>query len=327
MSSSDELEQYERTEAQDILRLFKAAQPVHEVRAPSDFRLKVMRKIAERRERPRAFAWTAGWWQAAVVPALTALLVLSLGINTWFAARAWWTPDPAVQQTASRPLAPPGQEHPASAHDFQANMVVSTELDALVAANSTVEEQMVAFGFASKPVPAQSYFLGTLYAEALAYTRGGDTASAAGHWAAIRKEVEPIAQPLTVYARQMETLLTASADEQTADSAAELVAFMSLFEPLYENYTGERAAQTLPLFRAGTWLTNMRLAAAIGDKTALQTPATVRYFQHEMRRLEAPKGVLDALAHMGRMMEQDRLADQDVKKMLKLVKRVQELLG
>jgi hypothetical protein len=46
-----------------------------------------------------------------------------------------------------------------------------------------------------------------------------------------------------------------------------------------------------------------------------------------MRRLEAPKGVLDALAHMGRVMEQDTLADRDVKKMLKLVKRVQELLG
>jgi hypothetical protein len=102
---------------------------------------------------------------------------------------------------------------------------------------------------------------------------------------------------------------------------------MALFEPLYEDYAGERAAQTLPLFRAGTWLTNMRLAAAVGDKTALQTPATVRYFQNEMRRLEAPKGVLDALAHMGRVMEQDTLADRDVKKMLKLVKRVQELLG
>jgi hypothetical protein len=327
MSSADELEQYERTEAQDVLRLFKAAQPVHEVRAPADFRLKVMRKIAERRERPRAFAWTASWWQTTVVPALTALLVLSLGINTWFAVRAWWTPDPAVQQTASRPLAPPGQERPASAYDFQASMIVSAELGALVAANSTVEEQMVAFGFASKPLPARSYLLGTLYAEALAYTRGGDMASAAGHWATIRQEVEPIAQPLTAYARQMETLLTAPADEQTADSATELVAFMALFEPLYEDYAGERAAQTLLLFRAGTWLTNMRLAAAIGDKTALQTPATVRYFQNEMRRLEAPQGVLDELAHMGRMMEQERLADQDVKKMLKLVKRVQELLG
>jgi hypothetical protein len=30
---------------------------------------------------------------------------------------------------------------------------------------------------------------------------------------------------------------------------------------------------------------------------------------------------------MGRVMEQDTLADRDVKKMLKLVKRVQELLG
>jgi hypothetical protein len=46
-----------------------------------------------------------------------------------------------------------------------------------------------------------------------------------------------------------------------------------------------------------------------------------------MRRLEAPKGVLDAFAHMGLVVEQDTLADRDVKKMLKLVKRVQELLG
>jgi hypothetical protein len=300
MSSTDALEHYERTEAQDVLRVFKAAQPGDEVRAPLDFRLKLMQKIVERRERPRAFAWTAGWWPSAVVPALTALLVLSLGINTWLAARAWWTPEPAVQQTASRPPVPARQERPASAHDFQANMVASADWGALVAAHSTVEDQMVAFGFASKPTPARSYFLGTLYAEALAYTRSGDTASAAGHWASIRKEVEPIAYPLAAYARQMETLLTAPADER-GESTTELIAFMALFEPLYEDYVGERAAPALPLFRAGTWLTNMRLAAAIGDKTALQTPLAVRYFQDEMRRLEAPKGVLDAFSHMGRV--------------------------
>ncbi|MDH3604790.1 MAG: hypothetical protein OEU26_34730 [Candidatus Tectomicrobia bacterium] len=326
MSGTDELEQYERTEAQDIMHLFKAAKPVDEVRAPPDFRLKLMRKIAERRERPRAFAWRRGWFQAAFVPALAALLVLSLGGNAWFMARTWWTPEPVVQQTASRHPAPSRQERPASAHDFQAKMIRSADLGALVAANSTVEEQMVAFGFAPKSVLARSYFLGTLYAEALAYTRSGDTEAAAGHWAAIRKEVEPITQPLAVYARQMETLLLASADDE-ATRTTELVAFMALFEPLYEDYASERAAQTLPLFWAGTWLTNMRLAAAIGDKAALQTPATVRYFQDEMLRLEAPKGVLNALSRMGRVVQQDTLADRDVKVMLKLVKRVQELLG
>ena len=325
MSGTDELEQYERTEAQDILRLFEAAKPVDEVRAPSDFRLKLMRKIAERRERPRAFAGMRSWLQPAFVPALTALLVLSVGMNAWLTARTWWTPDPVVQQTASRHPAPSHQERPASAYGFQANLIRSADLGTLVAANSTVEDQMVAFGFASKPAPARSYFLGTLYTEALAYTRSGDTEAAAGHWAVIRKEVELIAKPLAVYARQMERLLTAPADEPTADSTTELVAFMALFEPLYEDYAGERAA--LPLFRAGTWLTNMRLAAAIGDKAALQTPATVRHFQDRMRRLDAPKGVLDALSRMGRVVEQDSLTDRDVKVMLKLVMKMQRLLG
>lgn len=320
MSSTNELEEYERTEARDILRLLKAAKPMGEVRAPPDFYLKLMRKIAERRDRPRAFAWPAGWLQPAVVPALTALLVLSLGINAWFTARTWWRPDPVAQQTAIRYPAPSRQERPASAYDFQANMIRSPELAVLAAANSTVKEQMVAFGFASKPTPARSYFLGTLYAEALAYARGGDTEAAAGHWAAMRKEVEAIAEPLAVYARQMETLLRAPADQQTADRATELVAFMALFEPLYEDYAGTRMAQ--PLFWAGTWLTNMRLAAALGDKAALQTPATVRYFQNEMRRLEAPKGVLKALSRMSQVVEQDALADRDVQEMLKLVQQV-----
>jgi hypothetical protein len=285
-----------------------------------------MRKIAERRERPRPFAWATAWLQPAVVPALTALLVLSLGLNTWWTARTWWTPEPVVQQTASRPPAPSRQEPPASAYDFQTNLIRNANLGALVDAHSTVEEQMVAYGFASKPAPARSYFLGTLYAEALAYARSGDTETATGRWVAIRKEVESIAKPLAVYTRHMETLLTAPADDQ-ADSRAELMALMALFEPLYEDYAGAGAVQTLPLFRAGTWLTNARLAAAIGDKAALQTPATVRYFQDEMLRLEAPKGVLDALSRMGRVVEQDTLADGDVKVMLKLVQRVQELLG
>ncbi len=325
MSSRDELEQYEQVEARDILRLFEAARPAHVTHAPADFRLKVLQKVSAQRERPRSFDWVRGWMTPALVPALTALLVLSLGANAWLARRSSGAGQlsASVEETTRQQAGLSKIQAPVAAAVFQAGLVERSDLGELVAAQSALKEQMVAFGFASQPAPAKSYFLGALYAEALAYTRSGDAATASQRWATIRQAVEPVASPLALYAGQMELLLTQS----EAGIAPETADLMALFEPLYETYTGAHTDPMVPLFRAGTWLTNMRLAAASGDKAALRTPATIRYFKGEMVRLEAPKGVLDALDGMGRLVEQDNLSDRDVKGLLRLVKKMQRSLG
>ena len=329
MPRKDELEHYEQTEAQDILRLFEAARPSEEYRAPADFRLNVLRALSQKRGRHSPLVWLQDWATSSWVPAAAAaLLVLSLGGNAWFVTQSLQTQNPTIQQTASLASGPSQSVQPApvSAYAFQSGIVSTADLGALAATHPAIEEQVIAFGFATQPAPARSYFLGALYAEALAYLRSGDTGAASERWETIHKTVEPLAEPLAVYASRLQQLLTAST-AMVAQEKSDLGVFMSLFESLYETYAGENAVQTLPLFRAGTWLTNMQLAAAAGDKVALRTPQTVAYFQQEMRRLEAPKGVLDALDQMQRVVDQKALTDRDVTALLRLVQKMQRLLG
>jgi hypothetical protein len=57
MSGQDELERYERTEARDLVRLFEMSRPQGELRAPPDFRLKVLSKIEKNTSRRGVFSW------------------------------------------------------------------------------------------------------------------------------------------------------------------------------------------------------------------------------------------------------------------------------
>ncbi len=78
MSHKDDLEQYERTEAEPIVRLLRQMAPPDVERAPPDFRVKVLVRIeAEKRARRKRFSWTFGY-QAPV--ALVAGVLLGIAV-------------------------------------------------------------------------------------------------------------------------------------------------------------------------------------------------------------------------------------------------------
>src|SRR5918999_1151539 len=83
MARQDELERYEQTEAQDILRLFAALRSSQEIRAPAGFRTQLLRRVMHQ-ETPRGLRRQLATLLTPVwVPSLTAALVLSLGANVW----------------------------------------------------------------------------------------------------------------------------------------------------------------------------------------------------------------------------------------------------
>ena len=100
--------------------------------------------------------------------------------------------------------------------------------------------------------------------------------------------------------------------------------FLALFQPLFEDFAKSRGEAQLTLFGAGAWLVDMSLAA--GDKSLLHQPQKVEYFRREMQRLNAPKGVLDALNELGQLAAKREMTDGDVSNILKLVKDVQTIL-
>jgi hypothetical protein len=209
-----------------------------------------------------------------------------------------------------------------NAYVFQAGLTKEADLGALVTKQAAIERQVVAFGFATKPAPAKSFLIGALYVEALAYVRSGDLQAAAQRWATIAKELAPFPEPLATHMHTVQKLL------QSQNPAPETVgASLALFEPFYEASIKDTDTAQLTLFQMGAWLGNMSLAAAANDQAALRHIDTVEYFSHQMHRLHAPTGVLDALDRLRAILGQADLTDRDVNAVLKLVQKMQRMLG
>jgi hypothetical protein len=319
MPQPDELERYERTEAQDIIHLIEAARPSQEIPTPANFRANVLAKVEQRRSRQGVLTWITAVLTPTWAPALAAALLLSLGFNAWLGFRILDQPETGGQQVAGTLQ---GVHGPLNAYVFQAGLSREADLGALVTKQAAIERQVVAFGFAAKPAPAKSFLIGALYIEALAYVRSGDLQAAAQRWATIDKELVSVAEPLATHIHTVQRLL------ESQNPAPETVgASLALFEPFYEAYVQDTDTAQLTLFQMGAWLGNMSLAAAANDKAALRHIDTIEYFSHEMQRLHAPTGVLDALDRLRAMLGQADITDRDVNGVLKLVQKMQRMLG
>ena len=102
---------------------------------------------------------------------------------------------------------------------------------------------------------------------------------------------------------------------------------LTLFQPFFEDYAKSKSGDKLILFRAGTWLMDMSLAAAGKDKNLLKQTEDINYFIKEMKRMDAPKGVLNALDDIEKVANKKDITDKDTKTVLKLVKKIQTILG
>ena len=106
-----------------------------------------------------------------------------------------------------------------------------------------------------------------------------------------------------------------------------LVSVLSLFQPFFEEYAKTKSEDKLTLFRAGAWLVNMSLSAAAGDKQLLRQPATLDYFSSELKRMDAPKGVIEAMAEINKISRKTDITDKDAETVLQLVTQVEQLLS
>jgi hypothetical protein len=181
-----------------------------------------------------------------------------------------------------------------------------------------------AMGFAAKSEEAKTFLIGSFYSEALAYVRGGKPDLALERLKAMDTEFIAMGAPNSVHAfvSRIENFLATKTYEP-----AVLLDFLSLFQPVYEDYLLSKGKDRLTLFQAGSWLMDMGLAAAAKDKSLLKQPQVLSYFVAEMKRMDAPKGVQDSLAEISNISAKKEIADRDAEQVLKLIKRIQSVLG
>ena len=112
-------------------------------------------------------------------------------------------------------------------------------------------------------------------------------------------------------------------------NSAILATFLALFEPLYEDtYARAETAERVTLFRTGTWLENLYLAAAVGDAAAVQQGGqAVDDVRSALAQLQAPREVLAAIEQLQPLVVHQAPSAQDFSMILTLVQKIQAMLS
>lgn len=207
---------------------------------------------------------------------------------------------------------------------FQSGIRGARGLGEIAKENTMVGEQAVSFAFAAKSEEAKNFIIGALYSEALAFLASGDNNLAADRLEAIEKEFINLNVPSSLFNHVSLVRNMAQTGRYPREVPLEV---LSLFQPYYEDYAKSKGADMLTLFRAGSWLTDYSLSAAANDKALLRQPQKVEYFLKEMKRMDAPKGVIEAWEQIGVIAKKEQFTDEEVKTVLKLVKKIQTILA
>lgn len=207
---------------------------------------------------------------------------------------------------------------------FQSTIRSGKSLGALAKENTVSGDPAVSFGFAAKSEEAKFFIIGSFYSEALAYLKSGEPDLAAKRLEAVEEEFINLRVPSSLYNYISKTCNILKTRRYTVEAQIE---FLSLFQPFFEDYAKTKGEDKLTLFRAGSWLVDMSLTAAAGDKELLRQKGSLNYFSKEMKRMDAPKGVLDSLDEITKISEKKEITDRDAKEVLQLVKKIQTILG
>lgn len=234
------------------------------------------------------------------------------------------TPFAQIPQVNPKDLEQSGGSEYFNSYRYQSNIKSGKSLGTLAKENSTIGEKAVTFGFAAKSEEAKFFTIGALYSESIAYLKSGNKELAAKRLESIEKEFINLGVPNSLYNYIIRTRAMVENKKYSANVLGELI---SLFQPFFEEYAKSKGEDKLILFRAGSWLVDMSLTAAAGDNELLRQKGTLNYFTKEMKRMDAPKGVMDALDEITKIVEKKDITNRDAREVLNLVKKIQTILG
>ena len=209
--------------------------------------------------------------------------------------------------------------------NYQSAIHGSDNLSQLAKTQSTLGEDAQAYGFAAKSDDAKFFVIGALYAEALAHIRGGNLELAAERLAAIEDQLIVLEAPGELYGYISNVRSRVALGKYATEV---LVDMLSFFQPFFDAHARQQSQDKQILFQAGSWLVDMSLTAAADNKALIHlAKPQLKYFMEEMKRMDAPKGVLKAYDSIDKIADKEEISDHDVQKVLKQVKKIQTILG
>jgi hypothetical protein len=309
----------------EIQRWFHALGPPPVGQVSPALRAQVRAQITQ--EQARLPLWTR--LARLTVPAWTAVvavgLLLAVGVQVWRGLPWGQPPLPGAHQATPMALDVLGAARRLHTYRFQVGLPHAATLGTLVAARPVLSAPPPAVGFTPQATRTAFVRMGVLFAEAVAALHGGAVEAASPRLDVLLQTLITVQAPptLTQYLRVMQTLLHSQPYPGDA-----LASFLSLFEPLYEDAYAQTSGEEVRLFRVGTWLENMVLAAAVSAPTALrQEGQAIAEVRRVLTLLQAPPEVLDTLAQIDQLLRQPTLTAEDVSTIHTLLQHLQQMLG
>jgi hypothetical protein len=309
----------------EIQRWFQALGPPPVGQVSPALRAQVRAQIAQ--EQARIPVWT--WLARRTVPAWTAVLaaglLLAVGVQVWHGLQRGQAPLPGARQATPTTPDALGAARRLHTYRFQVGLPHAATLGTLIAAHGVLPAPLPEVGFTPQATRTAFVRLGVLFAGAVATLHGGAVEATAPRLDVLIQTLATVQAPPTLvqYLRVMQTLL--HSQQYTGD---ELATFLSLFEPLYEDAYVQTPSEGLRLFRVGTWIENMALAAAVGAPTALrQEGQAITEVRRVLTTLQAPQAILDALAQLDHLLRQPTLTAEEVSTIQTLLQHIQQMLG
>lgn len=309
----------------EIQGWFQALGPPPVGQVSPALRAHVRARIAQ--EQARVPIWT--WLTHRTVPAWTAVvavgLLLVVGMQLWRGLQQGQPSLPGAHQATPTALDVLGAARRLHTYRFQAGLPHAATLGTLIAARPVLSVPPPAVGFTPQATRTAYIRMGILFAEAVAALHGDAVEAAAPRLEVLLQTLTTVQAPprLTQYLRVMQTLL--HSQQYPGDA---LASFFSLFEPLYEDAYAQIPGEEVRLFRVGTWVENMALAAAVAAPTALrQEGQAIAEVRRVLTLFQAPHEALDALAQIDHLLRQPTLTAEDVSTMHTLLQRIERMLG
>lgn len=207
---------------------------------------------------------------------------------------------------------------------IQQSLATASNIGNLARSNSVPGLSGTKFGFAAGSTEAKYFLSGACYADALALARGGDYAGAAQRLKALGETLIQVDAPGSLYhyiVRMQYTVMKHAYDQEA------LIEMLSLFQPLLEDFASTRSEDALTLVQAGAWLVDMSMALSAENSIMLKDRLMLDHMRSEMKRMDAPPGVQNALEEIARIGGQETVTGRDMEHVMQLVRNMQQLLG
>ncbi len=203
---------------------------------------------------------------------------------------------------------------------LQAQLGSQQNLATAIKQHITIVADNNSYGFGNQPAQADFFKTGMIYSESLALLAGNDINALQQHLLLLGNELSNM--PVNQRLNEINATISKGATEQTS-----LLKAIAELQPELEKQAANQSEKDRLLFQLGSWLNDIKLAAAVKNPRVLRQSHTAEYLLDAMQAQNLPKGTIAKLKQILVIMQSSSLADEDYAMVLQHINVIQQIMG